>query len=296
MDRLDAMQLFSRIVESRSFTKVAADLGLPRSTVSDAVKALEARLGVSLLHRTTRVVRPTLDGEAYYQRCRAILADVEEAEDAFAGTTPKGKLRIAVSGVLARHFLLPSLSDFLARYPDIGIHIGESERFVDLVREGVDCALRVGDPADSDLIVRKLADLDEVTCAAPDYLAQYGTPYGIDELDGHRMVGFQSTATNAILPLEFMQNGNLRPVSLPASVAVSGAETYVQCVLLGFGIGQMPRYAAAADLAAGRLVELLSQTLPPPTPVSAIYPRDRHLSPRVRVFIDWAAAAFREGQ
>lgn len=189
------------------------------------------------------------------------------------------------------------MPDFLGRDPDIDIHIGDGERFVDLVREGVDCALRVGDPADSDLIVRKLADLNEVTCATPDYLVQYATPNSIDDLDGHRMVGFQSTAKNTILPLEFMQNGSLRPVSLPASVSVSGAETYVQCVLLGFGIGQMPRYAAVADLATGRLVELLSsQTLPLPMPVSAIYPRDRHLSLLVRVCIDWAAAAFREGR
>lgn len=293
MDRLDAMQLFTRIVESRSFTRVAADLGLPRSTVSDAVKGLELRLGVSLLHRTTRVVRPTLDGEAYYRRCLAILADVEDAEDAFAGATPKGKLRIDVSGVLARHFLLPTLPAFLARYPDLEMHIGEGERFVDLVREGVDCAVRVGNPVDSDLIVRKLADLDEVTCASPDYLARYGTPHCIDDLDGHRMIGFHSTATNAILPLEFMQDGKLRTVSLPASVTMSGAETFGQCALLGFGIAQKPRYAAAEDLAAGRLVELLPETPPPRTPVSAIYPRDRHLSPRVRVFIDWAAAAFR---
>lgn len=294
MDRIDAMNVFTRIVETRSFTKVAADLGLPRSTVTDAIKALEARLGVSLLHRTTRVVRPTLDGEAYYQRCMSILSEIEDAEDAFASTTPKGKLRIDVHGVLARHFLLPTLPDFLERYPDIEIHIVEGDRLVDLVREGVDCAMRVGDPVDSDMVGRKLADLEEVTCASPAYLEQFGTPQNIDALEDHRMVGFRSTATGSILPLEFVQNGKLRTVSLHSTVTVSGADTLAQCARLGLGIIQKPRYSAAEDVEAGRLVEILNDTPPTSSPVSIFYPRDRYMSPRVRVFIDWAVHAFED--
>ena len=292
MDRLDAMNVFVRIVELRSFTKVATDLGLPRSTVTDAIKALEARLGVSLLHRTTRVVRPTLDGEAYYQRCLSILSEIEDAEDAFAGTTPKGTLRIEVHGILARHFLLPSLPDFMARFPDLEVHIGEGDRLVDLVREGVDCAIRVGDPVDSDMTGRKLTDLEEVTCAAPAYIERFGIPQNIDALNGHQMVGFRSTATGSILPLEFVQNGILRTVLLPTPITVSGADTLAHCARLGLGIIQKPRYSAAEDLAAGRLIELLKDTPPSPSPVSIFYPRDRHLSPRVRVFIDWAVKAF----
>ena len=292
MDRLDAMNVFVRIVELRSFTKVATDLGLPRSTVTDAIKALEARLGVSLLHRTTRVVRPTLDGEAYYQRCLSILSEIEDAEDAFAGTTPKGTLRIEVHGILARHFLLPSLPDFMARFPDLEVHIGEGDRLVDLVREGVDCAIRVGDPVDSDMTGRKLTDLEEVTCAAPAYIERFGIPQNIDALNGHQMVGFRSTATGSILPLEFVQNGILRTVLLPTPITVRGADTLAHCARLGLGIIQKPRYSAAEDLAAGRLIELLKDTPPSPSPVSIFYPRDRHLSPRVRVFIDWAVKAF----
>jgi DNA-binding transcriptional LysR family regulator len=292
MDRLDAMNVFVRIVEVRSFSKVATDLGLPRSTVTDAIKALEARLGVSLLHRTTRVVRPTLDGEAYYQRCLSILSEIEDAEDAFAGTTPKGSLRIETHGVLARHFLLPSLPDFMTRFPNIQIHIGEGDRLVDLVREGVDCTIRVGDPVDSNMTSRKLTDLEEVTCAAPTYLERFGTPQNIDALKGHQMIGFRSTATGSILPLEFVQNGILRTVSLPTPITVSGADTLAHCARLGLGIIQKPRYSAAEDLAAGRLIELLSDTPPAPSPVSIFFPRDRYLSPRVRVFIDWAVKAF----
>lgn len=292
MDRIDAMNVFTRIVETRSFTKVASDLGLPRSTVTDAIKALESRLGVSLLHRTTRVVRPTLDGEAYYRRCMSILSEIEDAEDAFAGTTPKGQLRIEVHGTLARHFLLPTLPGFLERYPGIEIHIGEGDRLVDLVREGVDCAVRVGDPVDSEMIGRKLADLEEVTCASPSYLERFGTPQNIDALEGHRIVGFRSTATGSILPLEFVQNGKLRTVSLPSTVTVSGADTLAHCARLGIGIIQKPRYSAAEDIEAGRLIELLKDSPPTSSPVSIFYPRDRYMSPRVRVFIDWTVRAF----
>ncbi|MEP3034022.1 MAG: LysR family transcriptional regulator [Pseudoruegeria sp.] len=292
MDRIDAMNVFTRIVETRSFTKVASDLGLPRSTVTDAIKALEARLGVSLLHRTTRVVRPTLDGEAYYKRCMSILSEIEDAEGEFAGTTPKGKLRIEVHGTLARHFLLPTLPNFLERYPGIALHIGDGDRLVDLVREGVDCAVRVGDPVDSEMIGRKLADLEEVTCASPSYLERFGTPQNIDALEGHRMVGFRSTATGSILPLEFVQNGELRTVSLPSTVTVSGADTLAHCARLGVGIIQKPRYSASEDIEAGRLVELLKDSPPTSSPVSIFYPRDRYMLPRVRVFIDWTVRAF----
>lgn len=292
MDRLGAMEVFARIVEQRSFTKVAEDLGLPRSTVTDTIKGLESRLGVSLLHRTTRVVRPTPDGDIYYKRCLSILSEIEDAESAFAGALPKGKLRIEVHGILARHFLLPTLPDFLARYPDIEIHIGEGDRLVDLVREGVDCVLRVGEPVDSDLVGRKIADLDEVTCASPEYLAHFGTPESIDGLEGHQMVGFRSTATGNVMPLEFIKNGELQVINLPTPVTVNGADTFAHCARLGFGIIQKPRYSAEDDLKNGHLIEILQDTPPPTSPVSIFYPKDRYLSPRIRAFIDWAILEF----
>jgi DNA-binding transcriptional LysR family regulator len=295
MDHLDAMNVFTRIVEARSFTQVANDLGLPRSTLTDAIKRLEDRLGVSLLHRTTRVVRPTLDGEEYYLRCLSILSEVEDAESAFSGAKPKGKLRVHVHGILARYFLLPTLPDFLARFPEIEIEIGEGDRLVDLVREGVDCVLRVGAPADSDLIIRKLASLEEVTCASPAYLDRFGTPQTLAALDGHRMVGFKSTATGAVLPLEFVQRGELKTVTLPAPVTVTSADTLVECARLGLGLIQKPRYSSAADLASGRLIEVLGSTPPPSMPVSILYPRARHQSARVRAFIDWSERALKVG-
>ncbi|HEY9131634.1 MAG TPA: LysR family transcriptional regulator [Dyella sp.] len=292
MDRFEAMRLFARIVERRSFTQAALDLNLPRSTVTEGVKQMEQRLGVRLLQRTTRQVSPTLDGEAYYRRCLAILADIEEAEAAFTGAKPSGTLRIDVHGTLARHFVLPGLPDFLASYPDIQLHIGEGDRFVDLVREGVDCVVRVGTPSDSRMVGRRIAVLEEATYASPAYLERFGTPRTPEELTGHRMVAFASSATGHVLPLEFMVDGQLRHVTLPATVSVVAAETMVAIAKLGLGLIQVPRYRLREALGRGELVEVLHDFSPSPSPVYVLYPHNRQLSPRVRVFIDWVAAEF----
>ena len=296
MDRLEAMRVFVRVVERRSFTLAAADTGLPRSTVSDAVKELEARLGVRLLQRTTRHVSPTLDGEAYYRRCLAILADIEDAEGAFAGTKPKGPLRVDVHGTLARHFVLPNLPAFLARYPDIDFYMSEGDRLVDLVREGIDCVLRVGTLQDSDMVGRTVATLEEVTLAAPAYIARYGTPLHPDALDGHRMIAFHSSATGRMLPLEFTVAGTVRETTLPATISVNAAESYIAAAKLGLGLIQMPRYHADAAVAAGELVPVLEDFPPTSTPVSLLYPRNRQLSPRVRVFVDWVVSVFTQSR
>ncbi|WP_440409508.1 LysR family transcriptional regulator [Neorhizobium petrolearium] len=293
MDRFDAMQVFTRIVERRSFTLAAEDTGLPRSTVTDAVKQLEKRLGVRLLQRTTRHVSPTLDGEAYYRRCLAILADIEDAEGAFAGVKPKGTLRIDVHGTLARHFILPALPEFLKTYPDIEVIMSEGDRLADLVREGIDCVLRVGIPQDSDMVARRVAMLEEVTLASPDYIERYGTPEHPEGLpDRHRMVGFRSSATGSVLPLEFTVNGHVREIVLPATMTVTAAESYVAAATLGLGLIQIPRYHAEEALRSGELVQVLENFPPTQTPVSLLYPRNRQLSPRVRVFMDWATREF----
>lgn len=292
MDQFDGMRVFTRVVERRSFTLAAEDLGLPRSTVTDAVKQLEARLGVRLLERTTRQVSPTLDGEAHYRRCLSLIADLEEAEAAFGGAKPKGLLRVDVHGTLARHFVLPRLPDFLAEYPGIELYMSEGDRLVDLVREGIDCVLRVGDLRDSDMIARRIAMLEEVTCAGPAYIERYGQPASVDDLDGHLMVGFHSSGSGALLPLEFTVNGTLREMTLRATVSVNGAESLVAAARLGLGLIQVPRYHIEQDLKRGTLVAVLADCPPSPTPVSLLYPRNRQLSPRVRVFIDWMTRAF----
>jgi len=296
MDRFDAMRVFSRIVERRSFTLAAEDLGLPRSTVTDAVKQLEARLGVRLLQRTTRHVSPTLDGEAYHQRCISILSDIEDAEGAFAGARPKGLLRVDVHGTLARHFVLPSLPSFLETYPEIEFYMSEGDRLVDLIREGIDCVLRVGTPQDSDMIARRVAMLEEITLASPAYIERKGMPQHPDELEGHRMVGFRSSGMGGMLPLEFIVGDAVRHVTIPATISVNAAESYISAARMGLGIVQIPRYHAQKDLAEGTLVQVLADFPLTETPVSVLYPRNRQLSPRVRVFIEWLVKILTRGE
>jgi DNA-binding transcriptional LysR family regulator len=289
MDRFDSMRLFVRLVERRSFTAAAADLGVPRSTASEVLKALEARLGTRLIERTTRHVTPTLDGEDYYRRSVAILGEVEEAEAALRDARPRGLLRIDAHPMLTRTFLLPHLPAFLARHPLLDLRIGQGDRLVDLVREGVDCVIRSGEPEASGMIQRRLGTIEEITVASPAYLHRHGTPRSPDQLDGHQMIGFISSRTGEVLPLEFTDQGAVRQVTLPSRVMVNNSDTMSDLARLGFGLTQAPRYRFAQDLAAGTLVEVLKRTPPSPTPLHALYPQNRQLTLRLRVFLDWVA-------
>lgn len=294
MDRFDAMRIFTRIVELRSFTQAAHDLGYPKATVTHAIKQLEARLRVRLLQRTTRQVTPTLDGEAYYQRCVRLLADLEETESVFtsAAQQPAGKLRVDLHATLAMHFVMPVLGQFCARHPLIELEIGMGDRLVDLVREGVDCVLRVGELGDSSMVARRVARLEQLTCASPAYLAAHGTPRTLAELDGHRAVNFFSAQTGKVWPFDFKLDGQRHSVSLPGTVSVNNADAYHACCRAGMGLIQAPRYHLEQALATGELVEVLAPLRPDPLPVSVLYPHHRQLSPRVRVFADWVAGLF----
>jgi DNA-binding transcriptional LysR family regulator len=290
MDRFDSMRLFARVVERRSFTGAATDLGLPRSTATEVLKQLEARLGVRLLQRTTRQVTPTLDGEAYYRRCLAILSDVEEAESAFTGAKPSGPLKVDVHGTLARHFLMPGLARFLAEYPGIQLHLGEGDKLVDLIREGVDCVLRVGELRDSAMVGKRVALLEEGTFASSAYLEKFGTPHRPEELANHRMIGFVSSATGNVIPLELTVDGTLAHFTPPLALSVASGESMVAAAQAGLGLIQVPRYHV--DARPGTLIEILADYRPSSTPVSLLYPHSRQLSPRVRVFIDWVTKEF----
>lgn len=291
------MKLFSRIVELGNFSKAADDLKLPPATATHAIRQLEARLGVQLLHRTTRKVSPTTDGQAYYQRCLRILADVEETEAGFghSGVLPKGKLRVDLP-TLGSYYVLPRLREFTDRYPDIDVEIGMGDRHVDLIGEGVDCVLRVGELPDSSMVGRRVATLAQVTCASADYLERHGTPATIEALAGHLAINWYSRTSGRTLPFEFLVDGQLREVQLPGRVSVSGGEAYVTCCAAGMGLVQLPRYRVQAMLADGKLCEVLPQFPPPSLPVTVLYPHQRQLSPRVRVFADWLAEVMQVAQ
>lgn len=288
MDRFDTMRLFCRIVELGSFSRAAASLNLPAATATHAIRALEARLGVRLLQRTTRHVSPTPDGDAYYQRSVRILADVEETEAGLGhgGAPPRGRLRVDLHGTLARTFVLPHIDAFLERYPDITLEINMGDRLADLVREGIDCVLRVGELADSTMVARRVAMLRQVTCAAPSYLRRHGTPVSFDDLQAHRAVNFTGPDGKPF-PFVYVIDGVARRATLPGTVSVTDADAYAACALRGLGLVQLPRYHVERELADGSLCEVLPQLAAPELPVSVLYPHARQLSPRVRVFAGW---------
>jgi DNA-binding transcriptional LysR family regulator len=292
MDRFEEMRVFVRIAERQSFTQASDDLQIPRATVTNLLKRMEQRLGTRLLERTTRTVRLTHDGEAYYRRCVRLIADLEEAEASFSNAAPKGLLRANLQGTLARHFVVPALPAFLAQFPQIELQLGEDDRLVDLVREGVDCVLRAGSLQDSSMVGRRVAELEQVTVASPAYLARYGEPADLAALSAHRAVNYSSSATGKALPLEFSVDGRVSTMNLDAVVSVSGTDLYTGAAVAGLGMVQVPRYGVTEHLKTGRLKVILRNFPPPPMPVSVLYPQSRQLSSRVRVFAQWLRDIF----
>jgi DNA-binding transcriptional LysR family regulator len=296
MDRFDSMQLFTRIVELGSFTRAAGALGIPRATATHALKELEARLGTRLLERTTRSVRPTLDGQAFYERCVHLLADLDDAESSLRtlAANPRGTLRLDLHGTHATRIVLPRIDEFRSRYPQIDMVISSGDRLVDLVREGIDCVVRAGTPRDSSLVARRLAVMPEVICASPEYLQYYGTPQHPDELSAHQAVGFFASTHDRRYPFELVVDGQAREFELGGWISVNDAESYVTSALRGCGLIQLPRFHVEDELREGRLVEVLDAWSSTGLPVSAMYPHHRQLSPRVRVFVDWLISIYEQ--
>lgn len=295
MDQVRAMKIFVRIYERSSFTAAAEDLEIPRATLTHVMNQFEQWLGTRLLERSTRRVRPTLDGEAYYRRCVNLLAELEEAELAFRQSVPKGRLRVDLHGTLARFFVIPALPSFMQLYPGIELSLSETDRFVDLIEEGVDCVVRAGTLGDSSLIGRHLVDLPQVTCASPAYIETYGAPLSVDDLGKHQAINYISRTSGRPFPFEFQINGTVQEITIPTAISVFGAEIYTASAIAGIGIIQVPRYRVAKELQQETLCELLPDNLPPTMPVSVLYPQNRHLSPRVRVFVDWLKEVFQAG-
>lgn len=296
MDRFDSLQLFTRIVELGSFSRAAEQLEIPRATATHAIKELEARLGTRLLERTTRTVRPTLDGQAFYERCVLILGEIDDAEASLRNTAsnPRGTLRVEMAGPQASLVVLPRIDEFRRRYPRIELVISSGDRLIDLVREGVDCVVRSGTPRDSSLVARRLAMMPQVICASPQYLARFGTPRHPDELANHQSIGFFSMGDNVDHTLDLIIDGRVREYALGGWMSVNDAGNYVTCALRGCGLIQLPRFHVADKLRDGLLIEVLSEWPSPAMPVSALYPYRRQLSPRVRVFIDWLVTLYEE--
>jgi DNA-binding transcriptional LysR family regulator len=295
MDQMAAMRAFARVVEVGTFTRAAQLLGIPKPTLSKLIQSLESHLRTKLLNRTTRRVTVTADGAAYYERVARILADIDELDGtmSLSQASPKGRLRIDMSPSLALLVLIPALRDFHDRYPDIQIDLGVTDRPVDLAGESVDCVIRAGTIADQSLIARRIAELHFMSCATPDYLARHGEPQHPSDLEkNHTMIGYFSSPSQKPFPFEFKRGDKIVEVTGRYIVAVNDGNAYVAAGLAGLGILKMPAFMADDHLATGALRPILTEWSSDPIPLYIVYPPNRHLSTKLRVFVDWAAELF----
>ena len=290
MDRIDQLRIFIRVAHSGGFTSAADQLALPRPTVSLAIQQLESRLGARLLNRTTRRVSLTREGEALLERAIALVSDAEELERQFhPQAEAAGRLRVDIPSRIARKMVVPALRGFFERYPAVEVELRSGDRAIDLVHEGIDCTLRVGEMSSSSLVVRPLGMLRLINCASPAYLAQHGMPESPADLPHHLAVNYVSPGSGRVSPWEWRNNGELNTLQMQAQVTVNNAETYIACCLAGMGLIQIPAFDVREHLLSGELVEVLHAWLPPPMPVQMVYPHRRYLSRRVQVFSHWMA-------
>jgi LysR family transcriptional regulator for bpeEF and oprC len=292
MDRLEAMRLFTRVAETGSFSAVARETGIGQPAVSKQIAGLEAHLGVQLLHRTSRSLSLTEAGQNYYEAVVKLLDDMTAAEQSagLGQTLPTGLLRVTVAAGFGRLRIVPLLPGFHARYPGIVIDLIVSDRFVDLVEEGIDIAIRIGELSDSAMIARRIGISPTVTVAAPAYLARAGRPAAPDDLEQHDRVVF--TFQGSPRPWTFNGPG-WRVTHIPKGpVRANDAEHVRAAVLAGIGIAQTPRWLFAEELASGAVLEVLADLPSDTTPIHAVYPAGRRPPGKVRVFIDHLAEAF----
>lgn len=295
MDQLQAIRAFARVVEAGNFTRAADSLDMPNATLSKLVQELEAHLGVRLLQRTTRRVTVTPEGQDYYAKATRVLRDLEDIDSTFniARGKPRGHLRIDVGGSTARDVLVPLLPDFLARYPDIRIDLGVSDRSVDLIGDNVDCVIRGGALDTSSLVARGIGQATMVTCASPEYLRHNGIPAYPEELrNGHRLVSYLSPQNGRAVPFRFERDGECSELKLEHRIGVNESNAHLAACVAGMGIVQTFSYAAGAALRDGTLVEILADWRPAPYPFHVVYPHNRYVTHRLRVFIDWLVECF----
>lgn len=299
MDQIQSMRAFVRVVEAGSFTRAADSLGLPKGTVTKQIQHLETRLKVKLLNRTTRHVTVTADGAAYYERVLRLLADLDDIEASMsdAQAAPSGRLRVDIGASVARHLVIPALADFFARYPDIQLDLGVGDRPVDLIADNVDCVIRGGELTEQSLVARRIASVAFMTVAAPAYLARHRLQpdeVTLDHLKDGRLgtINFFSARTGRQYPHIFLRGGVREEITGSYQLAVNESNALTRAALAGLGVTQLASFHAQPYIAAGRLQRILADWTHPPLPIHVVYPPNRHLSAKVRAFVDWAAELF----
>jgi DNA-binding transcriptional LysR family regulator len=295
VDYFNAVKAFIQVVEAGSFIKAAQTLNLPRNTVTKHIQSLEIHLRVKLLNRTTRRISLTNDGTAYYERMVRVVDQWLEAESdlASAQARPHGRLRVDMGSTMATMLVLPALPDFQRRYPQLQLDIGVSDRPVDLLGDRVDCVIRGGALNNLSLIARRLGSLTFVTCATPEYLAAHGTPsHPIDLEANHQMVRYFFAGTNRRLPVEFVKGDERISVDANYFISVNDSNALLAAALAGMGVLQTLTFMAEPHFKSGALVQLLEDWSLEPNPIYIVYSPNRHLSARVRVFVEWLVELF----
>jgi DNA-binding transcriptional LysR family regulator len=287
------MEAFVRVTESRSFSQAARRLRSSKSVVSRLVSSLEAELGVRLFNRTTRSLTLTEAGQGYYERCARILADIDEANASVSQlqAAPRGRLRINAPMSFGFLHLAPAIPDFLARYPEVEVDMTMNDRFVDLVEDGFDLAVRIGRLADSSLVARKLAPMRRVVCASPAYLEARGTPASPEDLAAHDCLCYSNMALSDEWRFASL-DGRAWPVEVKGRLRTNNGDALRAAALQGAGLAYLPTFIVGGDLQAGTLISLLGDYIPQDSAVHAVYPHSRHLSPKVRAFVDFLADRF----
>jgi LysR family transcriptional regulator for bpeEF and oprC len=294
MEDFSAISTFVRVVEAKSFAAAAAQLEMTPSGVSRAVARLETQLGARLLFRSTRSLRLTDDGASFYARCKEILTDLTEATEALghARSNPVGRLRVAAHSAIGRAALIPNLAGFEMRYPDIRLELAMCDYHFDLNEEGYDCAIRMGELEDSNLIARKLGYFNNVLCAAPAYLRKHGAPRSIDDLQQHRCINYVFPSTGRPYQWQFDTPSGRVDLDIDAHMLINDTESVIQAAVAGLGIIQVPHCLAASALAKGQLEIVMTETISTGSPLWIVYPQKRHLSARVQAFIEWVSELF----
>ncbi|WP_368928845.1 LysR family transcriptional regulator [Mixta calida] len=295
MDKIHAMKVFVTVAEMESFTRAAESLGQPKGSLSRQIQALEDRMGARLLHRTTRRVQLTQDGLVYYERCRDVLATLEEMDTLFQKepATLSGRLRVDMPVALATDIIIPQLPQFLQHYPSLELELSSSDRQVDVIREGFDCVVRIGQLQDSGLMSRTLGHLPMINCASPDYLMRFGMPLRLEDLSQHAMVHYSQQLGSAHSGFEFFDGQRSHFIQTGGALTVNSTPAYRHACLAGLGIIQVPRHGVQALLENQRLVEVLPHFCARPMPLSLLWPHRRNLAQRVRVFMEWLTQAMK---
>ncbi len=295
MDQIQSIRVFARVVEAGTFTKAAESLDLPKGTVTKLVQQLESRLKVKLLNRTTRRVTVTPDGAAYYERTSRVLNDLDDIEASMtnAQAKPSGRLRVDVGTTVARELIIPALADFYRRYPDIQLDLGVTDRSVDLLADNVDCVIRGGELLDQSLVARRVANVRLIAVAAPAYIRAHGTPTHPEQLDvEHTTVNYFSTRNGRLYPNEFEKDGQRLEISGRYKLSVNESNAMIAAVRAGLGVGQIAAFTALPLIERGELVQVLPDWTCDSIPLYVVYPPNRHLSAKVRAFVEWVAELF----